>query len=181
MLVATYLGLIGCMPPLAPPTAHVEYDRELYLPSKWADLDGNGCDTRADLLATQSLVAVTMDSEGCRVTGGLWVDFYTGEQWRDSDDVQVDHVIALADAHDKGAWRMTPTEKSHFANDYLNLVVTSDNLNASKGERGPLEWDVPGEGTCDYAERYRAVMEKYTLDWEDDEKVAIDRQLERCE
>ncbi len=182
--VATVLALAGCdsAPHMTFPmdTAQPAYERELYQPSGWEDLDGNGCDTRADLLTAESLVAVKMDRDGCRVTRGHWADFYTGEQWRSADDVQIDHVVSLKAAHEDGAWRLEPDDKVHFANDPLNLVVTEDNLNASKSDAEPGEWVIPAHGECAYAERYTQVKEKYTLDWDEPERQLIEELRNWC-
>ena len=65
-------------PPVAPPEPPVvPYNRNLY--AGWMDADGDCQDTRQEVVIAESLVPVRLDSRGCNVASGLWLDPYTGE------------------------------------------------------------------------------------------------------
>jgi hypothetical protein len=76
------------------------------------------------------------------VVSGSWRSLYDGATWSDPADVDIDHVVALAEAWTSGAASWTPGQREAFAND-LNfgesLRAVTDNVNSSKGARDPAE------------------------------------------
>ena len=95
----------------------------------WADLDGDGCDTRDDVLARDLTdLAFGTDGAACQVRAGTLVDPYTGERlaFRQGADepVRVDHVVPLLDAWRQGARGWDDATRERFANDPLNLVAS---------------------------------------------------------
>lgn len=112
------------------------YDRAEF-GQAWADVDRNGCDTRNDMLRRDLVeVVIKEGTRGCRVESGVLSDRYSGERVpfvRGDRNLEVDHVVALSDAWQKGAQQWTPEQRTAFANDPLNLVVTTGTLNQQKG------------------------------------------------
>lgn len=114
------------------------YDRELKFGAAWADADQNGCDTRNDILA-RDLIDVTLSGD-CKVVAGMLEDPFTGSTIEfvrgqaTSAAVQIDHLVALSDAWQKGAQQLTQEERIAFANDPMNLQAVSGKANAQKGD-----------------------------------------------
>lgn len=162
------------------------YDRTLFGPA-WVDVDGNGCDTRNDVLARDLAEVVLDTAEGaCTVLAGELVDPYGGQRLafargEDSSAVQIDHVVALADAWQKGAWRWTDAARQEFANDPLNLLAVDGALNQEKGAGDAATWLPPNTGVrCAYAVRQILVKDRWDLSVTQAEHDALDRELGRC-
>lgn len=77
------------------------YRRELFVEGR--DEDGDGCPTRAEVLIRDAVVAPAVGA-GCAVVGGTWISSYDGVEVTDVALLQVDHVVALKEAWDSGAW-----------------------------------------------------------------------------
>jgi hypothetical protein len=138
----------------------VGYDRDLF--PHWSDLDGNGCDSRENTLVAEGTNVAT--GPGCRVTGGAWVDPYSGERFTDPQDVDIDHIVALGNAWRSGAARWTRTKRQRFANDPLNLLAVEDRLNRIKGDKRPEAWRPPLRRVwAAYSVRWIRIKSKYGL------------------
>jgi hypothetical protein len=108
-----------------------------------------------------------MDAKGCRVISGTWEDPYTGNTYTDPSILDIDHVIALANAHISGGWAWTPEQKQAFANDLTNpesLIAVYNGANRSKGDRAPDEW-LPTNLSyrCQYVQVWLIIKERYAL------------------
>ncbi|MDF2847634.1 MAG: endonuclease [Oerskovia sp.] len=152
---------------IAPATG---YERENF-GSAWADVDGNGCDTRNDILA-RDLTELTYSTrdKACEVRTGTFDDPYTGETIsfvrgnKTSSAVQIDHVIPLMDAWRKGAQSWDDETRRRFANDPLNLLASDGSANQSKGARDASAWLPPNHAfRCTYIARQIAVKVTYEL------------------
>jgi hypothetical protein len=127
-----------------------EYNREKDFGKAWLDVDGNGCDTRNDILkreiskydASHSTTTLKFnDKKNCQVASGKLYDVYTGED-RDfergvetSSQIQIDHIIALKDAWMSGAQEWSSqSDRESFANDPDNLIAADGPENGSKGD-----------------------------------------------
>lgn len=163
------------------------YDREAFA-YREVDLDRNGCDTRNDIL-NRDLQATTHrpGTGGCVVLTGMLADPYSGE-WISfvrgadtSSDVQIDHVVALSDAWQKGAQAWDPGTLQAFGNDPLNLLAVSGPLNSQKGDGDAATW-LPPDRTyrCDYVARQIAVKFAYELWVTPAEHGAMARILDSC-
>ncbi len=177
-LAGLAFGLAGCGIGSGAPQIRVDdaespvspYDRAAF-GRPWTDVDGNGCDTRNDILQ-RDLVATVIAEDQCRVLEGVLTDPYTGATvtfvrgTTTSRAVQIDHVYALRDAWDDGAAEWSPGKRLAFANDPRNLVAASGSVNASKGDDGPVRWTprVDEEKRCDYVSAYLLVGIEYDLD-----------------
>lgn len=150
----------------------------------WADVDGNGCDTRNDVLR-RDLTGETVASDGCKVLTGRLDDPYTGETIRfrrgpHSADVQIDHIYSLHRAWLYGAWRWNEERREAFANDRRNLLAVDGPANAAKGDDGPAEWLPPSDGyLCRYAAGYIRVATVHDLPVTAADRAALDRMLSR--
>lgn len=144
-----------------------------------------GCDTR-NIILYRDLVDVAVD-EGCIVISGALDDPYTGEmiQFRrgasSSAKVQIDHVVALSDAWQKGAQQLTYDERVVFANDPLVLLAVDGPANQEKGDGDSATWLPPNKSfRCQYVARQVAIKAKYDLWVTQAEYDAMIRVLERC-
>ena len=116
----------------------------------WADTDRNGCDTRNDILA-RDLVGETFKpgTKNCVVATGILADTYTGMtinfvRGQDtSSAVQIDHIVPLSDAWQKGAQQLTAEQRTELANDPLNLLATDGPTNIAKGDQDAAAWLPP--------------------------------------
>jgi hypothetical protein len=77
------------------------YERERF--GYPADQDGDGCDTRAEVLIRESSTRAQVDPIGCTVVAGDWYSPYDDRTWTDPAELEIDHVVALKEAHDSGA------------------------------------------------------------------------------
>ncbi|WP_283134785.1 HNH endonuclease family protein [Rhizohabitans arisaemae] len=163
------------------------YDRDEFGPA-WADVDRNGCDTRNDILKRdlegERFRAGTRD---CVVISGTFrdpysdrvIDFVRGQHT--STAVQIDHVVALADAWQKGAQRWSADRRKEFANDPLNLLAVDGALNNRKQASDAASWLPPRKGyRCPYVARQIAVKEKYDLWVTSAEREAMAAILRDC-
>ena len=144
------------------------YDRGLF-GQAWADVDRNGCDTRNDMLR-RDLTAYTLKAgtNGCLVLTGTLHDPYTGTSIAfvrgpgTSTRIQIDHVVALSDAWQKGAQRWSSAQRTAFANDPLNLLAVDGPTNQRKGDGDAATWLPPRKAyRCAYVARQIAVKHKY--------------------
>lgn len=166
------------------------YDRAAF-GQAWSDaprvaFGRNGCGQRDDVLR-RDLDAVTLraGSGGCVVVTGLLADPYTGTTVRfttdDADAVQVDHVVALSDAWQKGAQGLDPAARAALANDPLNLVATDGPTNRAKGDGDAATWLPPNRAVrCAYVARQVAVKARYRLWVTAAERDAVVRVLGTC-
>ncbi len=163
------------------------YDRTLFGQS-WADVDRNGCDTRNDVLRRDlTAYVLRVGTHGCLVLSGTLHDPYTAStiafvRGQDtSAKVQIDHVVALSDAWQKGAQRWSTPRRTAFANDSLNLLAVDGAANTRKGDGDAATWLPPNKAyRCSYAARQVAVKAKYGLWVTRAERDALARVLAAC-
>lgn len=160
-----------------------DYAREQF-GAGWAEVDA--CDMRQFILA-RDLVSETLDSDGCTVLTGSLHDPYTGTTIQftrgqgTSDDVQIDHVVALSDAWQKGAQNLDVSVRTEFANDPLNLLATDGRTNQQKSDSDAASWLPPSaDYRCRYVARQIAVKQKYQLWVTQAEHDAISHILTAC-
>jgi hypothetical protein len=150
----------------------------------WASLDG--CDTR-DRILTRDLRAKSFRSatRRCVVLSGRLADPYTSTTIvfarGGASEVDIDHVVALGDAWQKGAWRWPHDERVAFANDPLNLLAVDASANRQKGDGDTATW-LPANKSfrCAYVARQVSVKLKYALSVTAAERDAMRRVLGRC-
>jgi len=162
------------------------YDRSAF-GQAWLDVDRNGCDTRNDILRRDLARAEFTKESSCRVAGGTFRDPYTGRQLtfhrgaESSKAVQIDHVVALGDAWQKGAQQLTPAQRGHLANDPLNLIAVDGPANQEKSASDAATWLPPNKAfRCHYVARQISVKAAYRLWVTPAEKDAMKRILASC-
>jgi hypothetical protein len=156
--------------------------------SPWVDVDKNGCDTRNDILRRDlTQVVFKLGKKECEVLSGVLTDKYSGETINfvkgksTSSLVQIDHVVSLSDAWQKGAFLLTLKERTAFANDPLNLIAVKASLNSQKGDGDAATWLPPQKSyRCEYISRQIAVKKKYHLWVTAAERSAFVRVLQTC-
>ena len=164
-----------------------EYDRAAF-GQRWADIDHNGCDTRNDILA-RDLARPTFKpgTHDCVVLSGTLAEPYTGATIqfqrgnKTSSLVQIDHVVALADAWRSGAWQWDAQRRQEFANDPQNLLSVDGAANEDKSASSADQWLPPNVNfRCDYVKRQIAVKNAYGLSVTQAEQDAMATQLATC-
>ena len=157
-------------------TTNPIYNRDDYLPS-WADADGDCQDTRDEVLIAESLTPVVLDAARCNVVSGRWYDPYTGQTFTNPSDLDIDHVVALSEAHKSGGNLWTTAEKRAYANDLHNpmvLIAVDDGTNSSKGDKDPAQWLPPNRSYwCDYIKTWVTIKQAYDLSIDANEQAAI--------
>lgn len=152
------------------PESDSRYERSLY-GSGWIDADGDGQDTRQEVLAEESL-------------GGFWLDRYTGTMINSARLLDIDHLVPLAEAHASGGYAWTREQRIAFANDLTNpahLIAVSAGANRSKGDRDPAEWMPPNRAYwCEYLTNWVAVKALYGLSVDTAERDALMRGFDVC-
>jgi Protein of unknown function (DUF1524) len=150
----------------------------------WYDANGNGCDTRDDVLRRD---LVGLRASGCKVLSGTIVDPYTGVTIHFQrggvfvDELDIDHVVALGDAWQTGAASWSFDERVAFANDPTNLLAVDPAQNRRKGDADAASWLPPNKAyRCAYVARQVAVKVGYGLHVTAAEKAAMARILAAC-
>ncbi|GAA1864636.1 hypothetical protein GCM10009836_51240 [Pseudonocardia ailaonensis] len=163
------------------------YDRDAFGPA-WSDVDRNGCDQRNDVLA-RDMTGETFKpgTHDCVVLTGTLADPYTGKKIAftrgqgTSEAVQIDHVVALSDAWQKGAQQLDAPTRKNLGNDPLNLLAVDGPTNMGKGDGDAATWLPPQRSSrCDYVARQVAVKKKYALWVTQAEHDAIASVLSGC-
>ncbi|WIV55149.1 GmrSD restriction endonuclease domain-containing protein [Amycolatopsis nalaikhensis] len=179
-------------PPVAPAEARTQlaalkiavrgtldgYSREKF--PHWDDVDG-ACDTREQVLKRDGK-DVTTNSD-CAPKSGTWLSPYDGKTWSKASDVDIDHLVPLAQAWVSGAKAWTQQRREHFANDLVRpqLHAVTDNLNEQKGDKEPDQWKPPLVSYwCTYATDWIVVKRNYGLTITVPEKTALETMLSRC-
>jgi hypothetical protein len=154
----------------------------------WADVDRNGCDTRNDILKRDLTGQVYKEkTRECVVLSGTLIDPFSGETINfvrgnvSSMEVQIDHVVALSNAWQTGAVKLSIKDRTAFANDPMNLLAVKGRLNSQKSDGDAATWLPPLKSyRCDYVARQIAVKIKYKLWFTAPEKEAMVRILKSC-
>jgi hypothetical protein len=158
------------------------YSREQF-GSGWVDIDRNGCDTRNDELKFR-LTNKAM-SGSCKVLSGDLQDPYTGTtihfEYGGASEVDIDHMVALSDAWQKGAASWQFAQRVAFANDPLNLEPVDASVNRQKSDGDTATWLPPNKRyRCEYVARQVAVKTKYGVWVTQAELDAMVRVLDTC-
>jgi hypothetical protein len=163
------------------------YTRAQFGPT-WADVDRNGCDTRNDMLRRDlTEIIYRAKTRNCVVESGNLVDRYSGEVINfkrgniSSMEVQIDHVVALSNAWQTGAFKLDALQRRALANDPLNLFAFKGRLNSQKRDGDAATWLPPLKSfRCTYVSHQIAVKAKYSLWVTPPEKAAMRRILSTC-
>jgi hypothetical protein len=165
-------ALLAGLPEAVPTGA--AYDRDLFV--HWVDEDGDGCDTRQEVLAAES-VAAPVAVGACPVVSGQWYSWYDGATWTNPSDVDIDHFVPLGEAWRSGADSWTADQRRSYANDLgddLSLVATTNSVNSAKGDKDPASWLPPLTPVrCQYATDWVLVKSRWSLGVDVTERSAL--------
>lgn len=146
--------------------------------------DSSGCDTRNRILKRD--LKNTTENSKCQILTGTLEDPYTGKniefsRSKNPSAVQIDHVVALSDAWQKGAQQLSAEKRVEIANDPLNLLAVDGPANQQKSDGDAATW-LPANKNfrCEYVKRQVSVKKKYTLWVTQAEKDAIKSVLASC-
>ncbi|ATE57728.1 MULTISPECIES: HNH endonuclease family protein [Actinosynnema] len=154
------------------------YSRELF--PHWVTVSG-ACNTRETVLKRDGVNVVT--DSACAATSGTWVSPYDGASWSAASDVDIDHVVPLAEAWRSGARTWTTARRQSFANDLSGpqLIAVTDDVNQSKGDKDPAQWKPPSSSYwCTYAKMWTRTKHTWGLTVDSAEKSALQTMLGRC-
>ncbi len=148
------------------------YDRDKFV--HWVDADGDGCNARNEVLIEEADDPPTVGS-GCSLSGGRWYSYYDGVSHTQTSDVDIDHLVPLAEAWDSGAYQWTASRRQSYANDLgdrRTLVGVTDNVNQAKGDQDIAEW-LPTQQQCRYLGEFVAVKIRWSLAVDSAERAAM--------
>jgi hypothetical protein len=146
----------------------------------WAS-QGGGCDTRDVVLKRQG--DGVKATATCKIYQGTWTSPYNTKTYTDPLDLQIDHVVPLADAWTSGAKNWTDDERKAFANDLTRpqLLAVDGKDNESKGDQDPSQWRPPNHDFwCTYARDWVTVKSYWKLSVTTAEKAALRDMLATC-
>ena len=155
------------------------YSRDRF--QHWIDADGDGCNSRNEVLIAEADDPVTVGG-GCALSGGRWFSYYDRVSWTQTSDVDIDHMVPLAEAWDSGARSWTDAVRRDFANDlgdYRTLVGVTDNVNQAKGDQDIAQW-LPTYDKCRYLGEFVAVKLRWRLTVDSAEKSAMSSLASSC-
>ena len=161
---------------VAPELPDGGYERGLFV--HWIDADGDGCDTRCEVLASERRT----DLPG--LPGGGWLSAYDGSTTPDPAALDIDHVVALAEGWRSGAAAWDPARRQAFANDLDEpgaLVAVTEATNRSKGDRDPASWQPPDRrARCGFATDWVGTKLRWGLTADAAEVAALRSILATC-
>lgn len=147
------------------------YVRALF--EHWRDIDGDGCDAREQVLKRDSVTLPQVDPYKCKVIAGDWVSPYDGARWSDPTDIDIDHVVALKEAWDSGAWAWSAATRNAYANDTTDrrtLLAVTDRVNQQKSDRDPSNWVPPLKSyVCTYLGNWISIKARWNLSMDQSE------------
>jgi hypothetical protein len=156
------------------------YSRSLF--KHWIDADNNGCNTRAEVLIEEAIVKPKIGTK-CKLTGGRWLSVYDGKIITNASQLDVDHMVPLAEAWRSGAWKWNSAQRQAFANDLENaeaLIAVTPSTNRGKGDKDPSLW-LPANDKCTYIQNWISVKVKYSLTVDAIEAATLNSLLGSCD
>jgi hypothetical protein len=158
------------------------YQRELF--NHWVDADRNGCDSREEVLIAESRSKAQFDPYRCKVVEGDWFSLYDGLTFSDPAELDIDHMVPLAEAWDSGAATWDAGRRQAFANDLDHpgaLRAVSASSNRSKGDLDPGQWKPTRDSAwCQYAGDWVTVKKAWDLSADQNEIDDLKVMLRTC-
>jgi len=150
------------------------YDRDLF--KHWIDADGDGCNTRREVLIAEAKIKPTVSGD-CDLYGGEWYSVYDQVTTTDPSSFDVDHFIPLKEAWDSGAYAWSSEKRKEFANDLGfggSLIAVTASSNRSKSDRDPYDWLPVNTGyRCSYVTNWVKVKIRWGLTVDSSELAMI--------
>jgi len=163
--------------------AGVDYDRDDYMPRGWLFSARSGCSVR-ELVLIAEATSISQVDQDCRPLDGVWISWYDGDAFDNPSELDIDHMVPLAEAHDSGAAVWSEERKSDYANDHdlsAALTAVSASSNRHKGAHDPADWRPPLRSAwCQYALDWIAVKLKWSLTVDQREVDALREMLNTC-
>jgi hypothetical protein len=157
------------------------YERDLF--PHWIDEDRDGCNTRKEVLIAEATTAPVVGPR-CTIVGGQWYSYYDDATWSVQTDLDIDHMVPLAEAWDSGASGWTTAQRRAYANDLgdeRSLVAVTDNENQAKADQDPATWLPPYEpARCRYISEWVTVKLRWRLTVDTAEKATLTTWAENC-
>lgn len=156
------------------------FNRSVFSYDNSYDADGDGCYTRKEILKRDA-IRLTKVSKSCSVDG-TWRSLYDDRLTRGPYGLQIDHLVALAEAWHSGAYKWSHRKQIAFGNDIdykWDLHAVTAAANQTKGDLGPAEW-LPSKNKCTYVKGWIGVKYRWGLPVDRAEKAALTRQLAKC-
>lgn len=152
---------------VAPEPNRTGYDRDLF--EHWDDEDRNGCDTRCEVLRSE------------RRSNGSWFSLWDGYAASSTSELEIDHVVALAEAWDSGASSWSAARRDAFADWRVNLTAVTEASNQRKGDKDAAEWfPSRAASNCAFAEITVTTKRQWGLRVDPAEKTALANMLRSC-
>jgi hypothetical protein len=182
---ATFSGTLAQAVAAVPTAAEANtgYDRTLF--RHWVDANGDCQNARAEVLISEAEpdTPLTYTTSGkCTVSTGRWFSYYDRVSWTLASDVDIDHMVPLAEAWGSGASAWTSARREAYANDlgdYRTLVGVTDNVNQSKSDQDPSTW-LPTYDKCRYVAEWVAVKIRWGLTADSAEKSVLNSYAASC-
>jgi len=155
------------------------YHRELF--AHWSDKDGDGCDTRREVLIRDARSDLRFSDYGnCRIMSGVWYSPYDDVWLKGSPaGLHIDHLVPLQEAWDSGAHAWDAPRRQAYANDLSGLVVATAKVNKDKGGDDPQRWMPPNRNHhCPYLAGWIAIKARWSLSIDPQEAQFLRHQLE---
>lgn len=144
----------------------------------------DGCNTRNEVLLSEA-TETPLIGERCKLTGGQWFSYYDGRTLTNTNDIDIDHMVPLAESWDSGASAWTPARREAYANDQdasTSLVAVTDRVNQAKADRDPAEWMPPlPDAHCRYIGEWVGTKMRWGLTADQAEADALTTYAEACE
>ncbi len=141
--------------------------------------DPGSCDVREAALIRDGEEEVV--GSGCSVGSGRWFDPYTGNTYLQPSDIDIDHIVPLANAWRSGVASWGPAKRGRFANVPPDVLAVEDNANQEKGDKGPEAWKPPRKAYhCTYSKKWINVKHQWTLSVTREERSALKQMLSTC-
>ena len=177
----SFLSLLDQLTTDDSPGTHTGYNRDYF--NAWVDADGDGCNTRAEVLIMESQSAVTTRGR-CTVSTGQWVSAYDGATLTDAGDLDIDHFVPLNEAWGSGAYGWDSATRVSFGNDLgydASLLAVTASSNRSKSDQDPAQWMPTNHSYfCDYAATWVAVKWRWSLTVDSLERLTLQSVLNGC-
>lgn len=157
-----------------------DYDRDRF--GDW-ETQPDGCSTRERVLLDEAIEDPSVGAS-CDVGPGEWESVYDGVTVEDPGELDIDHLVPLAEAWESGASEWTDERREEFANnldDPQALIAVTAGSNRSKGDRDPAEWQPPERSEwCAYATAWIDVKAEWGLTADPAEVAELEDMLATC-
>jgi hypothetical protein len=166
---------------VAPESASGTYQRTEF--DHWLDEDGDGCDTRQEVLIEETRKPLEIFGK-CKFLTGDWLSLFDNTRITDPSKIDIDHFVPLKEAWESGASKWTDKQRDAFANDLGfsgSLIAVSASSNRSKGDRDPAQWLPRNKSfVCKYAVTWVQVKIRWSLTIDSAEQRSLRSALGSC-